>query len=192
MTNVNSTLTLAKSDVHISRITWSLARNYILLVCEGHTVIDLKPLTKSITHLLTKQPQQINSISEDKLWPQVVIDGVATGILPWDKTPSPHSMEHILDTICTDNPWFENIKLKELLRWICGHKSINTKKHSSLVLMLKSESSQKELLNHRFIFGWGHPMCIKEYLYTKPTQQCLKSWSLTHNMSACNTQYKCR
>jgi hypothetical protein len=133
MTNVNSTLALAKSDVCISGITWSLAGNCILLVCKGHTATNLKLLAGSITHLLTKQPQQINSISEDKPWPQVVIDGVYTGILPWDETPSPHSMEHILDTIHTDNPWFENIKLKKLPRWICGHESINTKKHSSLI-----------------------------------------------------------
>jgi hypothetical protein len=63
-------------------------------------------------------------------------------------------MEHILDTIHADNPWFKKIKLKELPRWICGYESVNTKKHLSLVLTLKSKSSQKELLNHRFIFGW--------------------------------------
>jgi hypothetical protein len=61
-------------------------------------------------NLLTKQAQQIKSVSEDKPWPGVVIDGVNTGILPWDKIPSPHLMEHILNTLCADNPWFSNIK----------------------------------------------------------------------------------
>jgi hypothetical protein len=35
-------------------------------------------------------------------------------------------------------------------------------------------------------------MWIKEYLDTKPTQQCLKCWSLTHNTSTCTSPYKCR
>jgi hypothetical protein len=185
MTNVNNTLTLAKTEIQIVGVTWSLAGNCILLVCNGHTAASLRPFAESIAHFLTKQIQQIKTISKDKPWPQVVIDRVDMGILQWDETPSPHSMEHIIDTLHANNPCFANIKLKELPRWICGHKTIIAKKHySSLVITLNTETSQRELLNHKFIFSWGHPRCIKEYLNMKLTQ-CLKCWNLMHNTSAC-------
>jgi hypothetical protein len=67
-------------------------------------------------------------------------------------------MEHILNTLKTDNPWLTDIKLKEELRWLCGYDTINTKRHSSLVITLDNESAQKSILEHKFIFGWGHPM----------------------------------
>jgi hypothetical protein len=63
-------------------------------------------------------------------------------------------------------------------------------KNSLLVITLNKESAQKSMLDHKFIFGWGHPMQIKEYLNTKLTQECLKCWSLTHNTSTYMTQYK--
>jgi hypothetical protein len=101
-------------------------------------------------------------------------------------------MTHILNTLYADNPWFENIKLKEQPRWLCRPDHIGNKKHSSIVLTLEDQDSLKELTERKTIFGWGHPMCIKEYLDMKPNQQCLKCWSLTHNTSACTSHYKCR
>jgi hypothetical protein len=101
-------------------------------------------------------------------------------------------MNHILTTLKTDNPWLADIKLKEEPRWLCRRDTINTKRHSSLVITLDDKSTQKSILEHKFIFGWGHPRRIKEYLDTKPTQQCLKYWSLTHNTSTCTSPYKCR
>jgi hypothetical protein len=61
MTNINNTLAVAKSDGHIAGVTWSLAGNCILLVCEGHAVMDLKPLAGSIAHLCKGNP---NSLGE--------------------------------------------------------------------------------------------------------------------------------
>jgi hypothetical protein len=81
------------------------------MVCEGHTATDLEPYAESIAHLLTKKTQQIKTINEDKPWPHVVIDGVDTGIQTWDGNLSPYSMEHILNTLKTDNLWFTDIKL---------------------------------------------------------------------------------
>jgi hypothetical protein len=61
-----------------------------------------------------------------------------------------------------------------------------------MVITLENPESFKELIEHKTIFSWGHPMRIKEYLDTKLNRQCLKFWSLTHNTSACTSQYKCR
>jgi hypothetical protein len=138
------------------------------MVCKGHTATDLKPYAESIAYLLTKKTQQIKVVNKDKPWPCIVIDGVDTGIQTWDDNPSPYSMEHILNTLKTDNPWLTDIKLKEEPRWLCGCNTINTKRHSSLVTTLDDD------FEHKFVFGWGHPMQIKEYLDTKLTQQCLK------------------
>jgi hypothetical protein len=176
----------------IARVTWSLAGNCILLAHKRHSATDLEPYANSLSHLLTECPIQVKAISEDKPWPQVVINGVDTGISPWDDNPSPHPMTHILNTLHTDNPWFTSIKIKEEPRWLCGPESIGSKKHSSIVLTLDDLDSLKELLERRTIFGWGHPMHIKEYLNMKPNRQCLKCWSLTHNTSACILQYRCR
>jgi hypothetical protein len=123
------------------------------MVCEGHTATDLKLQTESITHLLTKKSQQIKSINEDKPWPCIVIDSVDTGIQTWDDNPSPYSMNHILTTLKTDNPWLTDIKLKEEPRWLCRHDTINSKRHSSLVITLDDEPTQKLILKHKFIFG---------------------------------------
>jgi hypothetical protein len=128
------------------------------MVHKGHTATDLKPYAESIGHLLTNKTQQIKTVNEDKPWPCIVIDSVDTGIQTWDNNPSPYSMEHILNTLKTDNPWFTDLKLKEEPRWICGCDTINTKRHSSLVITLDEESAQKTMLNHKFIFSWGHPM----------------------------------
>jgi hypothetical protein len=87
--NVNNTLTLAKTDIRITGITWSLTGNCILMVREGHTATDLKPYAESITYLLTKKTQQIKTVNKDKPWPHIVIDGVDTGIQTWDENPSP-------------------------------------------------------------------------------------------------------
>jgi hypothetical protein len=122
-------------------------------VHEDHTATDPKPYTESIAHLLTRKTQQIKTINNDKPWPCIVIDGVDMGIQTWDENPSPYSMEHILNTQKTDNPWLSDIKLKEEPRWLCGHDTINTKRHSSLVITLDNESAQKSILNHKFIFG---------------------------------------
>jgi hypothetical protein len=73
-----------------------------------------------------------------------VIDGVDMGIQTWDDNPSPYSMEHILNILKTDNPWFINIKLKEEPRWICGYDTINTKRHLSQVITLNEEPAQKQ------------------------------------------------
>jgi hypothetical protein len=78
--NVNNSLALTKLDVRIARVTWSLAGNCILLTREGHLATDLKPHAMSISHFLTKHPIPIKDISEDKPWPQIVVDGVDTGI----------------------------------------------------------------------------------------------------------------
>jgi hypothetical protein len=122
----------------------------------------------SITQFLTKHPIPIKDISEDKPWPRIVIDGVDTGIFTWDENPSPHLIAHILNTLHTDNPWFANIKIKEEPRWLCSPNQIGNKKHSSLVITLENPESFKELIERKTIFGWGHPMRIKEYLDTKP------------------------
>jgi hypothetical protein len=78
-----------------------------------HIASDLKPHAMSISHFLTKHPIPIKDISKDKPWPQVVINGVDTGISTWDDNPSTHLMSHILNTLHADNPWLANIKLKK-------------------------------------------------------------------------------
>jgi hypothetical protein len=118
------------------------------MVREGHTATDLKPHAESIAHLLMKKAQQIKSVNEDKPWPHIVIDGVDTGIQTWDDNPSSYSMSHILTTLKTDNPWLADIKLKEEPRWLCGRDTINTKRHSSLVITLDDEPTQKTILEH--------------------------------------------
>jgi hypothetical protein len=125
------------------------------MVHEGHTATDLKLHAESITHLLTKKSQQIKSVNEDKPWPRIVIDGVDTGIQTWDDNLYPYSMNHILTILKTDNPWLADIKIKEEPRWLCGCDTINTKRHSSLVITLDNESTQKSILEHKFIFRWG-------------------------------------
>jgi hypothetical protein len=145
-------------DIRIAGITWSLTGNCILMVREGHTATDLNPHAESVAHLLMKKAQQIKSINEDKPWPCIVIDSIDTGIQTWDENLSPYSMNHILTTLKTDNPSLTDIKLKEEPRWLCGHDTINTKRHSSLVITLKDKLAQKSILEHKFIFGWGHPM----------------------------------
>jgi hypothetical protein len=157
-TNVNNSLALAKLEVRIAGVTWSLAGNCILLTREGHLATNLKPHAMSITHFLTKNPIPIKDINEDKLWPRIVIDGVDTGISTWDKNPSPHPMTHILSTLHADNPWFTNIKLKEQPRWLCGSDHIGNKKHSSIVSTLEDQESLKELIDRKTIFGWRHPI----------------------------------
>jgi hypothetical protein len=46
----------------------------------------------------------------------------------------------------------------------------SNKKHlsMSIVLTLEDPESLKELIEHKTIFRWGHPMRIKEYLDMKP------------------------
>jgi chaperonin cofactor prefoldin len=66
LTNVNNSLTLAKLDVRIAGVTWSLAGNCILLTREGHSATDLKPHALSISQFLTKNPSIIKDISEEK------------------------------------------------------------------------------------------------------------------------------
>jgi hypothetical protein len=83
------------------------------MVREGHTATDLRPYAESIAHLLTKKTQQIKTINKDKPWLHIVIDRVDMGIQTWDENPPPYSMEHILNTLKTDNPWLTDIKLKE-------------------------------------------------------------------------------
>jgi hypothetical protein len=85
----------------------------------------------------------------------------------WDENPSPHPMTHILNTLYANNPWFANIKLMEQPGWLCSSDHIGNKKHSSIVLTLEDQESLKELIEDKTIFGWGHPMCIKEYPDTK-------------------------
>jgi hypothetical protein len=53
-------------------------------------------------------------------------------------------------------------------RWLCGTDPIGHKKHLSIVLTLKDPESLKERIECKTIFGWGHPMYIKEYLDMKP------------------------
>jgi hypothetical protein len=65
-------------------------------------------------------PSNKRYISEDKPWPQIVIDRVDTGISTWDKNPSPHPMMHILNTLHAGNLWFTNIKIKrrtQMVMW---------------------------------------------------------------------------
>jgi hypothetical protein len=133
LTNVNNSLALTKLDIHIAGVTWSLAGNCILLTRKGHLATDLKPHTMSISYFLIKHPIPIKDISDDKPWPQIIVDGVDTGIPTWDGNPSPHPMTYILNTLYADNPWFTNIKLKEEPRWLCGSDHISNKKHSSIV-----------------------------------------------------------
>jgi hypothetical protein len=68
------------------------------------------------------------------------------------KTP-PHIMVHKQD--------------KREPRWLCGPDQIGHKKHSFMVITLENPESFKELIEHKTIFGWGHPMCIKECLDIK-------------------------
>jgi hypothetical protein len=174
--NINNTLALAKSNIKISGITWSLTGNCILMVHEGHTATNLKPYAESITHLLTKKTQQIKTVNEDKPWPRVVIDGVDMGIQTWDDNPSPYSIEHILNMLKTDNPWFTDIKLKEEPRWICGRDTINTKRHSSLVIpSMKNQHKKQCSTTNSFSAGdtqcesrcKGNPNSLDEQLFSQ-------------------------
>jgi hypothetical protein len=44
---------------------------------------------------------------------------------------------------CPLTPWFENIKMEEEPRWLCGLNQIGNKKHPPMVITLENQNPSK-------------------------------------------------
>jgi hypothetical protein len=138
----------------IAGVSWSARGNCILLTRGNTSAQEILPLIQpfqtELETALTTTTCPIKQICEDKPWSRIVLDGIDThhgAWLPYDGPDRLITGDEILNELWEHNPCLEGVILRETPRWLCDPDTLQTKRHSSVVLTLESEEDHRRIFN---------------------------------------------